>query len=168
MILLRKFYRLQGKIEAAVIILGMAASSTLIFVQVVLRYLFSIGIPWVEEVSLYMAIAVTFMAASTAIPRGMHLSLEVLDTILPPRLLYLFRNLSLIAGLAFAILFAWVSFELMQRTARFGQTAASFDMPMWPIYAILPVSGAFMALRFLEALILPAPDTEQASAAQQG
>lgn len=168
MTILRTFYTVLGKIEAAIIIAGMAASSTLIFVQVVLRYLFSIGIPWVEEVSLYMAIAVTFMAASAAIPRGMHLSLEVLDTILPLRLQRVFRILSLLAGLAFAVLFAWVSYELMQRTARFGQTAASFDMPMWPIYAILPVSGIFMALRFVEALIMPAAASDGASTMQEG
>ncbi len=165
MSIFRTFYTLLGKIEAAIIILGMAASSTLIFVQVVLRYLFSIGIPWVEEVSLYMAIAVTFTAASAAIPKGLHLSLEVLDTFLGPRLQELFRILSILAGLGFSLLFAWVSYELMQRTARFGQTAASFDMPMWPIYAILPISGAFMALRFLEALVTPraarVPDTAQ-------
>ncbi len=67
----------------AVIFVMMAMMTTLVFVNVVTRYVFNFSIIWAEEVSQYLMIWIAYLAAGLALREGRHVALEILHDHLP-------------------------------------------------------------------------------------
>jgi len=62
----------------AVIFLMMAVMTTLVFVNVIARYVFNFSIIWAEEVSQYLMIWIAYLGAGLALREGRHVALELL------------------------------------------------------------------------------------------
>jgi len=67
----------------ALIFLMMAVMTTLVFVNVVARYVFNFSIIWAEEVSQYLMIWIAYLGAGLALREGRHVALEMLHDRLP-------------------------------------------------------------------------------------
>jgi TRAP-type C4-dicarboxylate transport system permease small subunit len=65
------------------IFLMMAVMTTLVFVNVVARYVFNFSIIWTEEVSQYLMIWIAYLGAGLALREGRHVALEMLHDRLP-------------------------------------------------------------------------------------
>lgn len=148
----RRVFAAIGGFERLVIGLGMAAAATLIFLQVVLRYGFSIGIPWAEEVTVYATVWVTFTAASAAVGSNNHLTLDVRELVLAGRGLRWVERLASLIGLAYGVILAVVGVQLAWHAHRFGQFSSALQLPIWIVYLVIPLSGMLMALRFADHL----------------
>jgi TRAP-type C4-dicarboxylate transport system permease small subunit len=70
----------------AVIFLMMAVMATLVFVNVITRYLFNFSIIWAEEVSQYLMIWIAYLGAGLALREGRHVAVEMLQDRLPAAL----------------------------------------------------------------------------------
>jgi TRAP-type transport system small permease protein len=66
-----------------VIFLMMAVMATLVFVNVVTRYVFNFSIIWAEEVSQYLMIWIAYLGAGLALREGRHVAVEMLQDRLP-------------------------------------------------------------------------------------
>ena len=64
----------------------MAAMVALVFANVVSRYVFNYSIIWAEELSQYLMVWITFLGAGLAMREGRHVSVQMLQDALPPRL----------------------------------------------------------------------------------
>ncbi len=67
----------------AIIFFMMAVMATLVFVNVVARYVFTSSIIWAEEVSQYLMIWIAYLGAGLALREGRHVALEMLHDCLP-------------------------------------------------------------------------------------
>ena len=70
----------------AIIFFMMAVMATLVFVNVVTRYLFNFSIIWAEEVSQYLMIWIAYLGAGLALREGRHVAVEMLQDRLPAAL----------------------------------------------------------------------------------
>lgn len=66
--------------------LALAIMVVLVFGNVVLRYAFSSGIAWAEEISRLMFVWLIFLGAILALRQHAHLGMEMLQAMLPPPL----------------------------------------------------------------------------------
>jgi len=66
-----------------VIFIMMAVMATLVFVNVICRYVFNFSIIWAEEVSQYLMIWIAYLGAGLALREGRHVALEMLHDRLP-------------------------------------------------------------------------------------
>lgn len=66
--------------------LALAVMVVLVFGNVVLRYAFSSGIAWAEEISRLMFVWLIFLGAILALRQHAHLGMEMLQAMLPPPL----------------------------------------------------------------------------------
>lgn len=73
------------KVFDVLIVVGMTVMSLLVFLNVVLRYGFSSGIPFSVEVSRMLLVWVIFLGASVAMAQGAHISVDTLVARLPRR-----------------------------------------------------------------------------------
>ncbi len=100
-----------------VIFLMMAVMATLVFVNVICRYIFNFSIIWAEEVSQYLMIWIAYLGAGLALREGRHVALEMLQDRLPAwggrglrmaigALVLLFLGAITVLGFQFA-LFVW-------------------------------------------------------------
>lgn len=68
----------------AVVFVMMAVMTTLVFINVIARYLFNYSIIWAEEISQYLMIWIAYLGAGLALREGRHVALEILHDRLPP------------------------------------------------------------------------------------
>jgi TRAP-type transport system small permease protein len=61
----------------------MAVMATLVFANVVCRYVFNFSIIWAEEVSQYLMIWIAYLGAGLALREGRHVAIELLQDRLP-------------------------------------------------------------------------------------
>ena len=67
-----------------VVFFMMAVMTTLVFVNVVARYMFNYSIIWAEEISQYLMIWIAYLGAGLALREGRHVALEIVHDRLRP------------------------------------------------------------------------------------
>ena len=122
----------------------LAILSITIFVQVIFRYFFSLPLAWSEEISRYSFIWLTMIAAPICVRLRANLSMGALTPRLPERgALALDAGISLLILIFSAVLVVW-------GTAILGivknQTSPAIGLPMYWVYAAMPVGGLLMMI----------------------
>ncbi len=122
----------------------LVAMVVIVFLNVVLRYGFSSGVFWAEEISLVIVIWFTFIAMALGVKERLHISMDVLPKKLPRAfflILDCMRALILIVIGAILIRFGW---KLTLNGAKSFLPAT--HIPNSINYLVLPVSGIFITL----------------------
>jgi TRAP-type C4-dicarboxylate transport system permease small subunit len=81
-----RFERYLVAANRAIVFAMMAVMATLVFVNVVARYVFNFSIIWTEEVSQYLMIWIAYLGAGLALREGRHVAVEMLQDRLPTSL----------------------------------------------------------------------------------
>jgi C4-dicarboxylate transporter DctQ subunit len=135
----------------AVIIL-LAFTVTLSFIQVILRYFFNAGYAWVPEIVVFAFISMTLLGASTGIRNGVHIGVDVIVKLLPLK----FQKFSQIfTDFSGAVLFLFMSYLTCRFVLYFremGQLSIITEIPIWMMIAYMPVAFLFMAFHYAELL----------------
>jgi TRAP-type C4-dicarboxylate transport system permease small subunit len=137
------------------LILATATMLGLIFLQVVMRYVFSQAPPWSEEVALLAFSWATMGGLALGVREGFHVRLTLLTDQLPTRAAGGWEvavNL-LTAGLG--AYFVWSGLRFMDFTA--GSTSAAMEYPIEWLNGMAPIAGALVCLFALGRIVLPAP-----------
>ncbi|MEW6622776.1 MAG: TRAP transporter small permease [Bacillota bacterium] len=125
------------------------SATIILFINVVLRYIFSNSIPWAEEIIRYAIVWVTFLGGSLCVKNRLHVGIDILVVIVPP---FVKRILMLIAQLSSAVFTGFITIYGLQNTMLVVETAQkspAMMMPMWILYMSLPLGSALMTIRFL-------------------
>ena len=118
-------------------------------IQVVLRYVFGMAFDWVDELSRYVCILITFVGAGVCVRYGTHFCMDAFVQFAPNRIKHLLKTLSnLVSALimATAAYYGWVQ---IAKLARFGTTTPTLQIPMYVPYLPIGIFCAVIALRFL-------------------
>jgi len=120
-----------------------AAYAGLVLLQVLFRYVLNEPLFWAEEVVRYGLVwSVLLGSALVAHERG-HVRIDVLGGVLGPRGR---RGVELLAGSltwAFTVILAVAGTQFVMRTL--FQSSASLGVPMWTVYAAVPIGAAIEA-----------------------
>lgn len=137
------------KIEYLFLALAMLSTTLLLFVNVVLRYVFSSAIFWTEETLRYLIVWITFIGAATCIIKGSHISLDTLTIFLPKKYHKIIHFTVNAICLIFSILIFWYSLKLTLTAREFNQTSATIgNFPMYIVYSCMPLGSFLMICRF--------------------
>ncbi|MEK7363045.1 MAG: TRAP transporter small permease [candidate division NC10 bacterium] len=132
----------------------LALMTLAVFVQVVLRYVFSAGIEGLDEVPRYLFVWLVMIGAAAAMHRGEHTALDYFRNRLLPRGQALVTLLTSAAGMLFFLSLIKSSVVLVPNAQL--QTSAGLGLPLGYVYAAVPVGSALillpMAWRFVAAL----------------
>jgi len=127
----------------------MAVLVSLVFIQVVLRYVFSNGLVWVEELDRYIFVWLMFLGIAMGVYKQKHIAI----TAVADRLKGFSRGIQLlvhiITGSFFAVL-CWQGIQFVE--VNMSGTAAVLPINLGIIYSIIPLSG-FIAMIFVVVLI---------------
>ncbi|MCO5101412.1 MAG: TRAP transporter small permease [Burkholderiaceae bacterium] len=123
--LLPRAERLLVQLNQGVIILLMATMAAFVFANVVSRYVFNHSMVWVEELTQYQMIWITWLGAGLALRQGRHVAVDVLQDALPASLRAALRWAIVAIMLAFLAALAWygaqiVAFSWNQETPMLG------------------------------------------------
>lgn len=139
--------RFIGQIEKLLLSAMLTAMIVVAFLQIVLRNFFDTGLPWGDSFVRYLVLWVGFIGAALATREGSHINIDVLSRWLPGAS----KTVNLLVIHLFSCLIcavlAYASFVFV-RNEHLLEGAAFFDIPVWLLQLVLPVTFALMTLRY--------------------
>lgn len=139
------------RVTALLVILIFSFFVVATFCQVVLRYIFSDSLGWVDEASRYAFIWMVFLAAAIGARRGTHMAITLLEEVLGQRSKKPLLVLADVALIAFAGLVGWGGVELMG--LNWTSLSPATGIPIAWVQAILPAFGLLTVLFAAEHLV---------------
>jgi TRAP-type C4-dicarboxylate transport system permease small subunit len=146
---LRRAFHALGLIEQAIGTLLIVVILLLVLVQVAQRYLPG-GYPWTGEVARLALVWCTFVMSGYLMAFDRHISIQVVDLVLPRRALGLVRLMGHLFVAATCIGMSYASYRLIEDDI--GQRTAAAEIPLAWIYVVPMVGFALTALRAVMAV----------------
>lgn len=152
---------MKSGIERVVDLVGRAASwlalviVVLMAVNVVLRYLFSVGSVWAQELEWHLLAPLIMFGIPYGLLKGGHVRVDVLFANFKPINQQYVDVLSQVLGIAIAGLFLWFSFAYVQQSYSIGESSADpGGLPhRWILKSLLPMGFALLALQSFATLL---------------
>jgi TRAP-type transport system small permease protein len=132
---------------AALILLAMVAIVT---ADIVLRNSTGGGFAWANEVSEYALYLMTLLTAPLLLRRGQHVRLDVILTLVPPRVAWLMEAAGDALGFCVSVVLVRYGLAMTADSARLGAiTIKNLVFPEWWLLAPLPATFALLAIEFV-------------------
>lgn len=145
--------KIWGKITNLDIFFGSIFSMamvTILFCNVIGRYIIKHSIPWAEEVCLILFVLAVYFGAAGAIKTRQHLRLEIILSKLKPKARMILEIIDNIVFVAFDILIMFGLVPLVMQLYKYKTSTAVLSIPKWIIYIWLPIMFTLMAIRLIE------------------
>jgi len=130
------------------------SSVALNFVNIIGRYFFSVSIPWAEEIMLFLMVGCVFTGCCAVAWDGRQIKMDVVVTMLPPKLrglLDVLSELTLIAAAGAVTAFAW---PVISQLADFDERSQAANFPLVIPQAMVPIGYSLMGLLVAVRLIV--------------
>lgn len=141
---------LDVKLEEWLLITSFIVLISLVFIEIVSRYIFSSSVGWSAELSRYLLIWITWISVSYTIRKREHIRITLVVDRFPPKLQKITELLVLIAWSAFAFVMAVVGTDVVLSIKMLGQKTSTLGIQMWIVYLIIPVAGVLMIIRLIQ------------------
>ena len=136
------------------ILMGLLTVATsLVFLQVVMRYVFMDPLSWSEELARYIYIWQTWLATSYAVRKRRHLRITSAVDMIKGRPRAVLEIAVQIVWLAFSVFLCVKAATLCRMIYVGGQISPALSIPMWLPYASIPVGSALMSVRLLQQVV---------------
>lgn len=130
-----------------VIIASMGTMALFVFANVVSRYLFNHSLVWVEELTQYQMIWVTWLGAGLALREGRHIAVDLLQDTLPERIRRVLRQAIALAMLGFLLALGWYGTQIVMFT--WNQETPMLGIRTGIPYLGIPIGALLFALHLV-------------------
>ena len=151
---MKRFYNFITRAADLVGVVSLGCMTVITIIAVFWRYMLNSALPWPEEMTRYFFILATYMGISVVMESDEHLKMEVLATILGKSVERLLKVVYLAICLVF---FGWLvllSWDMMQKVHRLGQSAVAFPFPLWIVWAGMVISFVLTTIQAARRLVL--------------
>lgn len=127
----------------------------LVAVNVLLRYSFSVGSVWSQELEWHLLAAVILLGMSYALQRGDNVRVDVFYANFSPRAKFVVNIASGVLTLAIALLFIKLSWAYVGQSYAIAETSPDpGGIPMrWAVKGLIPLGFGLLALQTIGALM---------------
>ncbi|MGO4886650.1 TRAP transporter small permease [Anaerobacillus sp. MEB173] len=125
----------------------LSATVILITLQVFNRYVLSNSLTWSEELARYLFIWSIYLGVSYAVKEGRHLEISFLKTFFPFIIQKVITVIASLLTLLFCIYCVYYGIQLSSFIMGTGQTSPALKLPMYIVYAAVPVGMGLMGIR---------------------
>jgi TRAP-type transport system small permease protein len=153
--MLATFDRVLIRANRWLVVAILGAMAAMVFVNVALRFLTDHSILWVEELSRYLMIWLTFLGSGLVLRYGAHVGIDTLQDRFP-RLAPKIRAVIVFLLLVFFATMIWLGARYVVLT--WGQTTPVLQIPIGAVYLAVPIGFALMVLHLL---LMAAPYVRQ-------
>ena len=147
----------QGLSRLSLIIGGAALIMmvSLIFVEVVSRYIFSHSLGVADEFGAYLLVALSFMGLAYVIKKDAHIKVQVITSRLPSRASDWLRMITLLVFLLFAVISTVLAYDfVVYNYVRDVRSFLTMRTPQWMPMAAMAVGFAMLSLSLMLRLVL--------------
>jgi C4-dicarboxylate transporter DctQ subunit len=133
--------------------LMLVASVAINFANIIGRYFLSVSIAWAEEVMLFLMIGTVFLAAPPVGWLGRHIRMDVIVSLLPPRVRGVFEVFSDLVTIATCVMVAIFAWPVITMLDELDQRSAMANIPLVIPQIVVPLGMILMALLIAVRLI---------------
>ncbi len=141
-----------NKLEEVIISLLLASMTLLVFVEVVFRFGFGVGIHWAQEMTLLLSGWMVMFGVSYGIKVGSHIGVDALVRLFPDNVRRGVAVVAIILCLVYCGLFLSGSWTYLAKLKMVGIELEDIPVPKWMANSILFLGMVMLALRLLELL----------------
>lgn len=130
--------------------LAVGALVVVMSANVLLRYGFSLGSVWAQELEWHLMSPIALLGAAYALRHGEHVRVDVLYAQFTPRTQALLDLVAGVAGIGVSVLVVWLSWRYVGVSFAQGEGSANpGGIPFrWALKAFIPVGFALLLLQF--------------------
>lgn len=144
---------LDENLEEKLLVFMLAFSVLLIFLQVVMRKVFSNSLSWSEELARYIFLYMIWLGASYATKKASHLRIDIIKGKIPENKLMLFELFIYTIWLVFVLILCGMSAKLTASVFARGQLSPAMRLPMGYPYLSVPLGSGLMAIRLIQKMV---------------
>ena len=116
------------------------------FINIIGRYVFSVSIPWAEEIMLFLMVGCVFTGCCAVAWQGRYIRMDMLISMLPRKLHDFFNLLSELILIAAAIAVTDFAYPVITQLAAFDERSEAADFPLVIPQAMVPIGYTLMAV----------------------
>ena len=128
----------------------MVIMTTVIISQIIFRFFFT-ALSWSEEVARFLLVWSSLLGAAIGFKRGSHITVTLLVSKFPPRILKFLKFLAYVLEAIFFYIVIVYGVSLMRVQA--SQTSAALLISMSYIYAIYPIGGIIIFVHLISNIL---------------
>jgi len=152
-----------GFINQSIAAFGISAGVAIAFTNVVARYLFDASLVWATELTIFLFLWSAFFGAAYCFKKDAHIAVTIVLDIMPSKIAKIMLLISHTITIIFLLAVAYYGYEYLLLVNEIDERSIDlWNMPMWIVYSVIPISFAFAAYRVGEkiAQILRTPHNE--------
>jgi TRAP-type C4-dicarboxylate transport system permease small subunit len=135
----------------------LAGSVVINFINIIGRYLFSVSIPWAEEIMLFLMVGCVFTGCCAVAWQNRHIRMDVLISALSPRWRAFFNLLADLVLIAAAILVTIFAYPVIAQLAAFDERSQAANFPLVIPQSMVLIGYSLMGLLVAIRLLTPRP-----------
>ena len=130
------------------------------FINIIGRYVFSVSIPWAEEIMLFLMVGCVFTGCCAVAWQGRYIRMDMLISLMPPKLHAFFNLLAELVLIAAAIAVTDFAYPVITQLAAFDERSEAANFPLVIPQSMVPIGytlmGVLVAIRLLTLRRTPA------------
>ncbi len=147
--------KLIGWINQSIAVIGITAGVAVAFINVVARYVFDASLVWATELTVFLFLWSVFFAAAYCFKKDAHIAVKIVLDIVPSKLAKIMLLISHTVTLVFLATVSYFGYEYLLLVIDLDEKSIDlWDMPMWIIYLVIPISFAFASYRVAERIYI--------------
>ncbi|AXX92923.1 C4-dicarboxylate ABC transporter permease [Malaciobacter molluscorum LMG 25693] len=151
MSIFRIISKIIGHINQKIAVVGITAGVVVAFVNVVARYLFDASFTWASELSISLFLWSVFFAAAYCFKKDAHIAVTIVLDAMPSRIAKVMLIISHLVTFIFLCAVAFFGYKYLLLVIDLDERSIDlWNMPMWIIYLVIPISFSFGAYRVAE------------------
>ncbi len=141
-----------NSLEEGIISLLLASMTLLVFVEVVFRFVFTMGISWAQELTLHLSAWMVLFGASYGVKVGSHIGVDALVKLLPRTGRRVISGVAVCLCLVYCGLFSYGAWIYLGKLHKIGIHLHDIAVPKWVAHSILLIGMLMLAVRLAELL----------------
>lgn len=158
---------LDENFELYICMVLLAVFSTILFVQVISRYVFNNSLSWSEELARYLFIWLAYIGISYGAKQMKHLRIDVFLNIFPQKIRPYVLVLSEILVAIFALVVVAAAYITVGKYMKTGMKSPANNVPLWFVHASAFIGYILTFIRQLQAVKVRINDLNNPKAAEE-
>ncbi len=127
--------------------------SVIITYEAFMRYAFNAPTTWVKEISIYLCIAIGFLAAAYTLMKDGHFSITVVVDKLKPKNRRILKTFTILLGILYSAVFVYKGIDMVIFSYQIEDVSSGLlEVPIWVPQLLLPIGAFLLLLQFINKL----------------
>lgn len=145
--MLRKIGRIYDSFENGFSCITLLAGVSIIFINVVGRFVFNHPLAWADEVYLIILAWSIIVGFSIDMREKSHIDMDVIYNLVSPKIQKAIELFNYLCGLLYGIFIAWYGYQAVALQYKIGRVYPITEFPRWISYVIIVFIGIMIVIR---------------------